>query len=197
MTTAVAWKSCACGGRVTLRSWATTSRRNREAGLGWTAWVTEPVLAALGSAVGRGRDERPERPEAPAPALPVAGSGSRTFLSVGWRFTGRMRAMVKCDRGGRQGRRDSNPQPPVLETGALPVELRPSDGSLGERLPRFPVRCVAPAPAAELLQLDAVGRVPLALVALVVTPLALLACQGYRDALTGRGHARLLRRRDG
>ena len=24
-----------------------------------------------------------------------------------------------------QGRRDSNPQPPVLETGALPVELRP------------------------------------------------------------------------
>jgi hypothetical protein len=26
---------------------------------------------------------------------------------------------------GKQGRRDSNPQPPVLETGALPVELRP------------------------------------------------------------------------
>jgi hypothetical protein len=25
-----------------------------------------------------------------------------------------------------QGRRDSNPEPPVLETGALPVELRPS-----------------------------------------------------------------------
>ena len=28
--------------------------------------------------------------------------------------------------GGEQGRRDSNPQPPVLETGALPVELLPS-----------------------------------------------------------------------
>ena len=26
----------------------------------------------------------------------------------------------------RQARRDSNPQPPVLETGALPVELRTS-----------------------------------------------------------------------
>ena len=25
-----------------------------------------------------------------------------------------------------QGRRDSNPEPPVLETGALPVELQPS-----------------------------------------------------------------------
>src|ERR1700722_7145702 len=32
-----------------------------------------------------------------------------------------------------QGRRDSNPQPPVLETGALPVELLPSVGCL--RLP--------------------------------------------------------------
>jgi hypothetical protein len=30
-----------------------------------------------------------------------------------------------------QGRRDSNPQPPVLETGALPVELLPSVGCLG------------------------------------------------------------------
>ena len=32
-------------------------------------------------------------------------------------------------RPGRQGRRDSNPQPPVLETGALPIELLPSGGS--------------------------------------------------------------------
>ena len=31
-----------------------------------------------------------------------------------------------------QGRRESNPQPPVLETGALPVELLPSgSGSAG------------------------------------------------------------------
>src|SRR5436190_17824440 len=28
--------------------------------------------------------------------------------------------------GSEQGRRDSNPQPPVLETGALPIELLPS-----------------------------------------------------------------------
>ena len=37
-----------------------------------------------------------------------------------------------------QGRQDSNLQPPVLETGALPIELRPSAGaivSLGTRSP--------------------------------------------------------------
>jgi hypothetical protein len=28
---------------------------------------------------------------------------------------------------GEQGRRDSNPQPSVLETGALPIELLPFD----------------------------------------------------------------------
>ena len=42
----------------------------------------------------------------------------------------------------RQGRRDSNPQPPVLETGALPVELRPLAPAwlgtdLNRRHPRF------------------------------------------------------------
>ena len=31
----------------------------------------------------------------------------------------------------KQARRDSNPQPPVLETGALPVELRTSDIHFG------------------------------------------------------------------
>ena len=41
----------------------------------------------------------------------------------------------------QQGRRDSNPQPPVLETGALPVELRPW---VGERL----YRGALPAPRA-------------------------------------------------
>jgi hypothetical protein len=30
-----------------------------------------------------------------------------------------------CPRASKQGRQDSNLQPPVLETGALPVELRP------------------------------------------------------------------------
>ena len=33
-----------------------------------------------------------------------------------------------------QGRRDSNPQPPVLETGALPIELHPSKDSYRLRL---------------------------------------------------------------
>ena len=41
----------------------------------------------------------------------------------------------------KQARRDSNPQPPVLETGALPVELRTSDelrlGILSARSCRF------------------------------------------------------------
>jgi hypothetical protein len=32
----------------------------------------------------------------------------------------------KPDFDGKQGRQDSNLQPPVLETGALPIELRPS-----------------------------------------------------------------------
>jgi hypothetical protein len=32
----------------------------------------------------------------------------------------------RADFRGPQGRQDSNLQPPVLETGALPVELRPS-----------------------------------------------------------------------
>jgi len=34
-------------------------------------------------------------------------------------------AQPKPDFNGKQGRQDSNLQPPVLETGALPVELRP------------------------------------------------------------------------
>ena len=44
--------------------------------------------------------------------LPSCGSDSR-------------HRQIAIIRRGLQGRRDSNPQPPVLETGALPVELRP------------------------------------------------------------------------
>jgi len=32
---------------------------------------------------------------------------------------------IQLANAGQQGRRDSNPQPPVLETGALPIELLP------------------------------------------------------------------------
>src|SRR5688500_4196938 len=44
-------------------------------------------------------------------------------------------------------------------------------------LPRLPVQGVAPAPAAVLLHLEAVRRVPLRLLGLVVAPLALRACE--------------------
>src|SRR6185437_5441064 len=53
-------------------------------------------------------------------ALGFAVHGRLTYFVFGWLHPG-------------QGRRDSNPQPPVLETGALPVELLPSVGCL--RLP--------------------------------------------------------------
>src|SRR5690606_7533360 len=41
-------------------------------------------------------------------------------------------ALISARTGGGkvQGRRDSNPQPPVLETGALPIELLPFEGSV-------------------------------------------------------------------
>src|SRR5918997_3154994 len=51
-----------------------------------------------------------------------------------------------------QGRQDSNLQPLVLETSALPIELHPS----GRRsLLRLPVQLVLPAARAELVQLQA------------------------------------------
>src|SRR5262249_57054566 len=62
---------------------------------------------------------------------------------VRFRFVGRdesfgrpvhVTASVPGDRLCEQGRRDSNPKPPVLETGALPIELLPS-GRAGARTP--------------------------------------------------------------
>src|SRR5262245_63880288 len=58
-----------------------------------------------------------------------------------------------------QARRDSNPQPPVLETGAQPIELL----ACIPALLGLPVRRMAPAPAAELLQLQPFGRLLLLL----------------------------------
>lgn len=49
--------------------------------------------------------------------------------SVVWKNRTARRAVLVFGfvaRLGAQGRRDSNSEPPVLETGALPVELRPS-----------------------------------------------------------------------
>src|SRR5512133_1036469 len=79
-----------------------------------------------------------------------------------------------------QGRRDSNPQHPVLETGALPLELLPCvlDAS-AQRLPSLFVQRVRLAPLAVLLVLDALGIVLLVLVRRVVPALALSAGQRH------------------
>ena len=59
------------------------------------------------------------------------------------RSTTELREPVSLSGPAGQGRRDSNPQPPVLETGALPVELRPFTvpkwlgADLNRRHPRF------------------------------------------------------------
>jgi hypothetical protein len=45
---------------------------------------------------------------------------------------------------GRQGRQDSNLQPPVLETGALPVELRPSAATMIPACDGAPSRLSSP-----------------------------------------------------
>jgi hypothetical protein len=47
---------------------------------------------------------------------------------------------------------------------------------------------VEPAPLAELPQGDAIRRVPLALVRLIVAALAVLACEGDCDAHVSAGH---------
>jgi hypothetical protein len=78
-----------------------------------------------------------------------------------------------------QGRRDSNPQHPVLETGALPLELLPYVSSLPAGLLGLFVNRDRVAPLAVLVQLDPLGIVPLVLHSGVVTALAILA--SHRD----------------
>src|SRR5919197_5156217 len=60
-------------------------------------------------------------------------------------------------------------------------------------LARLPMGCVRPAPAAVLAELDAVRRVPLGLVRLVVPPLALRAGEGDPNSDSGLGHVSSLR----
>ena len=62
------------------------------------------------------------------------------------RSTTELREPVSLSGPAGQGRRDSNPQPPVLETGALPVELRPlaptmAGGRFELPTPAFSARC--------------------------------------------------------
>src|SRR4030095_16161314 len=58
-------------------------------------------------------------------------------------------------------------------------------------LARLAGACVAAAPRAVLAQRDAIGVVALALVGLVVAPLALLAGEGDSDAHVSAGHVAL------
>ena len=80
---------------------------------------------------------------------------SRSIASEGW-----------------QVRRDSNPQPSVLETDALPIELLTC---ATEGLLRFLVRRVLPAEAAVLAELQPLRRLLLVLRRAVVAALALAA----------------------
>src|SRR5690606_17749026 len=78
-------------------------------------WCTTGVPEAFPGIGGRPRSVRSFRrrydDQPSAPRRPLAGPDAESHHSG----------------QGRQGRRDSNPQPPVLETGALPVEPRPYD----------------------------------------------------------------------
>src|SRR4029077_8200879 len=73
-----------------------------------------------------------------------------------------------------QARRDSNPQLPVLETGALPIELLAYEPLLALFVSRM-----FPAEPAELAHLETLGRLLLVLRRAVVAPLTLRA--GERD----------------
>jgi hypothetical protein len=50
------------------------------------------------------------------------------------------------------------------------------------------MRRVLAAPTAVLAELDSIGVVPLALLCLIVAPLALLACEGYGDSNVSASH---------
>ena len=79
---------------------------------------------------------------------------------------------------GWQARRESNPQPPVLETGALPIELLAYVCDLF----LFLVSDVLPAEPAVLAHLQTLGRLLLVLRRAVVAPFALGA--GERDQIS-------------
>src|SRR3972149_6560990 len=61
----------------------------------------------------------------------------------------------------------------------------PLPSRLARQLPGLPVRRVATAPAAVLLELDPVRGIPLGLLRLVVAPLALRAGERDRDSYSG------------
>src|SRR6185369_17484606 len=81
--------------------------------------------------------------------------------------------------------RESNPQPPVLETGALPIELLSYAVPSTYALLRLAMRRVLPAEPAELAHLETLGRLLLVLRRAVVATLALGA--RHRDDVSHFG----------
>ena len=74
-----------------------------------------------------------------------------TGAAVGPRAT---RSVATCS----QGRRDSNPQPPVLETGALPIELLPFTGGHARHAAPAPVRAGHAAQGGQPPSAECTGR---------------------------------------
>lgn len=74
-----------------------------------------------------------------------------------------------------QDRQESNPQPPVLETGALPVELLSCN--ISQLCLALFVHCVLAAGGTEFLQFHPVGMLAFVACGRVITVLAFLASQ--------------------
>ena len=87
-----------------------------------------------------------------------------------------------------QVRRDSNPQPPVLETGALPIELltyfQPPPRYLSLHAPCYDLRVLSrflmsrmlSTEPTILIKLKPISRFPFILCRTVVSPLAIATC---------------------
>src|SRR5688572_12953321 len=120
-------------GHATLRSSERTSRRNWRGGVRCFF-----VLRGVAPAVAGVADARV--PVVSSTGSSVSSNGPSSCTSVIARpldrRAGGSRGAPHVERRGlvlQQGRRDSNPRPSVLETDALPVELRPYEWFAGQR----------------------------------------------------------------
>jgi hypothetical protein len=87
--------------------------------------VTHIAVGARLRDAGRVEERRVGVAELVQPDAVEPGCGFRRVDRLGLRDARTPLLMRISARNGKQGRQDSNLQPPVLETGALPVELRP------------------------------------------------------------------------